>query len=85
MINSLFLTGKTSPSSYLLGPIRNAAVVPYEDTFLIVGGQTRFSASDKVWRYLKWDEWQEMGDLKLRDPRYWHTAILVSPDLFPTC
>ena len=75
------------PSVFQEGFIWNAAVVPYEDTFLVVGGTTSLNGpSDRVYRYLKGlDVWEEMSHLKLSTARQGHTAMLVSSSLFPAC
>ena len=61
--------------------MRNSAVVPYEDTFLLVGGYNGNYLGD-VYRYNpSGDEWVKLTtELKL--PRHSHTALLVQQSLF---
>ena len=61
--------------------MRNSAVVPYEDTFLLVGGYNGNYLGD-VYRYdPSGDEWvKQTNELKL--PRHSHTAVLVQQSLF---
>ena len=57
-----------------------AAVVPFEDTFLVIGGKSGSSVfSDKVYRYNRPDgTWTEMPELRLSEPKYNVVAMWVS-------
>ena len=61
-----------------------AAVVPFEMTFLVVGGETsyRTSYSDKVFLYETSGEWTEMTHMKLSQPKRNVAAMLVPSSLF---
>ena len=62
-------------------PVRlwNAAVVPFEETFLIIGG----SGSSKVYKYTTAEgDWQEMPSMKLSEPKSSVTAMIVPSSLF---
>ena len=56
-----------------------AAVVPFETTFLIIGGQYRYS--DKVYRYTTEGNWEEMP-MKLSEGKFEVTAMIVPSSLF---
>ena len=59
-----------------------AAVVPYETTFLIIGGYKGDSVrSDKVYHYTTDGDWQEM-DVHLSEAKYDVTAMIVPSSLF---
>ena len=61
-------------------PLANAAVVPFEDTFLVIGGYMgKGTFSDKVYHYNRQDaKWTEMPELKLSEPKESVTAMWVS-------
>ena len=70
------------------GPLVYAEVIPFEDTFLIIGGyrgggETPYT--NKVWKYKKNGEWEEMPHLQLSEAKYQVTAITVPSDIFPSC
>ena len=61
-------------------PVANAAVVPFDDTFLVIGGYMGRSVySDKVYRYDNRQEatWTEMTELKLSEPKESVVALIV--------
>ena len=61
-------------------PVANAAVVPFDDTFLVIGGYMGKSVySDKVYRYNNSQEetWTEMTDLKLSEAKESVVAMIV--------
>ena len=61
----------------------NAAIVPYETTFLVVGGYDSSSGySDKVFLYETSGEWSEQPHMKLSKPKQDVTAMLVPSSLF---
>ena len=71
--------------------ISEAAVVPYEDSFLLVGGTNNLGPpnSDRyfgdVYRYDRAkDEWARLTS-ELKTPRSDHVALLVPQSLFPEC
>ena len=60
-----------------------AAVVPYETTFLVVGGRTgKGGYSDKVFLYETSGEWKEMTHMKLSEAKLGVAAMLVPSSLF---
>ena len=67
-------------------PLSYGAAVPFEKTFFIVGGTVTVtkwhSYSDKVFRYTEGGTWQEMHHLKLKEPKYDVTAMMVSSSQF---
>ena len=64
--------------------MRNSAVVPYEDTFLLVGGYNGNYLAD-VYQYdANGDEWVKLTN-ELKVPRHSHTAVLVQQSLFQDC
>ena len=63
----------------------NGAVVPYGESFLIVGGYTGGGGySDKVYQYLPEadDPWREMTHMKLSEGKDQVAATLVNSSLF---
>ena len=63
-------------------PLNHAAVVPFETTFFIIGGQYRYS--DKVYRYTSnttEGNWEEMP-MKLSEGKFGVTAMIVPSSLF---
>ena len=64
----------------------SAAVVPFEETFLIIGGHIDFVKdvySDKVYKYTTAEgDWQEMPSMKLSEAKYGVTAMMVPSSLF---
>ena len=80
-LNYILITANLLPKT-----IGEAAVVPYDDSFLIVGG---YNANDgyiqDIYQYdAANDEWIEL-EAKLKTPRSHHVALLVKPSLFPEC
>ena len=68
------------------GVLYNAAVIPHENTFLMIGGYKGSSGySDKVWKYHKNGEWEEMDHLQLGEGKYRLTAIAIPSSIFPSC
>ena len=73
------------------GCIGSATAIPYEDTFLLIGGwgykndSDHRSYSDKVWKYKQNGEWEEMRHLQLSEGKAYVTAIVVQSDIFPRC
>ena len=85
------------------GDIHHSTAIPYEDTFLMIGGRGEYdtysykeerddgkkwlsySYSDKVWKYKKNGEWEEMRHLQLSEGKASVTAIVVRSDIFPRC
>ena len=64
-----------------------AASVPYNDSFLLVGGFTldTFEYRDTILLYIpESDSWIELPT-KLETPRYYHTVIPVERSIFPEC
>ena len=66
--------------------LAGAAVVPFEETFLIIGGSmggTRGPFSDKVYKYTTAEgDWQEMPSMKLSETKGFITAMIVPSSLF---
>ena len=64
-------------------PLSSAAVVPFEETFLIIGGSKGHrDYSDKVYKYTAEGDWQEMTSMKLSKAKAYHTAMIVPSSLF---
>ena len=65
-------------------PLGWGAVVPYEESFLIVGGDTGRGYSDKVYLYMPEadDPWREMPHMKLSEPKSSVAATMVSSSIF---
>ena len=61
-------------------PLAYAAVVPFEETFLIIGGS--YPYSDKVYKYTREGDWQEMPSMKLSEAKSDVTAMIVPSSLF---
>ena len=60
-----------------------AAVVPFETTFLIIGGSQGYpNHSDKVLHYTKEGDWEEMPHLQLSEAKGYVTAMIVPSSLF---
>ena len=59
-----------------------AAVVPYETTFLIIGGYDSNGFSDKVLHYTTDGDWEEMPHLQLSEGKSYLTAMIVPSSLF---
>ena len=67
------------------GKLSYGATIPFEDTFLIIGGRIDGHYSNKVWRYKKNGKWEEMRHLQLREGKRRLTAIEVPSNIFPEC
>ena len=68
-------------------PISEAAVVPYDNSFFLVGGGNRDDGLffEGIYQYnADNDEWIEM-EAKLKTPRSDHVALLVQQSIFPKC
>ena len=61
--------------------LSGAAVVPFEETFLIIGGVGN-NWSDKVYKYTREGEWQEMPSMKLSEAKKGVAAMIVPSSLF---
>ena len=68
-------------------PIVGAAAVPFNNSFLLVGGD---DSSDlgflaDIYQYnAAEDDWLKL-ETELKTPKYGHVALLVQPSLFPEC
>ena len=64
-------------------PLSAAAVVPFETTFLIIGGSksSDYKYTDKVYKYTAEGDWHEMP-IKLTEVKGYTTAMIVHPSLF---
>ena len=71
-------------------PLYGAAVVPFKNNFLVIGGKIKDAGlyssarySSKVYKY-NWPEgtWTEMPELQLSERKYGVTAMIVSSSLF---
>ena len=60
----------------------DATVVPYESTFLVVGGDTVNGRSDKVYHYTASGQWEEMTNMQLAEGKSQVAAMLVPSSLF---
>jgi len=66
-------------------PITRASVVPFNNTFLVVGGFGNGEYSGNIYQYIVADDdWFKM-DTELKTPRSRHVALLVQQSLFPDC
>ena len=73
------------PGKELPVPLFEAAVVPFEETFLIIGGgyiENGWVHSDKVYKYTAEGDWQEMQSMKLSEAKRNVTAMIVPSSLF---
>ena len=60
-------------------PLVFAAVVPFEDTFITVGGDTSSGdGTDKVWQLKSNMRFEELRHLRLLEPKSYATAMLAS-------
>ena len=67
--------------------IYNAESVPFEDSFLLVGGydNSKYQYLDTILQYIpSSDSWLELPT-KLRTPRADHVVIPVKRSVFPSC
>jgi len=67
------------------GKLSYGATIPFEDTFLIIGGRIDGHYSNKVWRYKKNGKWEEMRHLQLSEGKEEVSAIEVPSNIFPEC
>ena len=60
-------------------PLYGAAAIPFEDTFLVIGGRSNSTFfNDKVYRYNRQDStWMEMPELRLSEGKYGIVAMWV--------
>ena len=66
-------------------PINRATAVPYQNSFLLVGGLGDDGSSGDIYHYnAEDDQWLEM-ESKLKTPRINHVALLVRKSLFSEC
>ena len=82
-------TGFWREANNLPIPITEAALVPYRDSFLLVGGSMNDTPGgprlSDIYRYnAAEDEWIKLAGA-LKTPRSLHAAFLVSQSLFPGC
>ena len=83
--SNFFLRTKTfATAKGLPKPMRNSAVVPYEDTFLLVGGYNGNYLADVFQYNPNDDEWAKLTT-ELKIPRHSHIAVLVQQSLFHEC
>lgn len=77
----MFIAGERLPK-----PIYAAAVVPFNNSFLLVGGGTQDSPYlGDIYQYNAADgDWLKM-ETELKTPRRFHVALLVEQSLFPQC
>ena len=59
--------------------ISNAAIVQWNDTFIMVGGKNEAGNLKTLWKFDVLDQKWQLMDEPLPTPRYKHTAFLV-PD-----
>ena len=59
-----------------------AGIVTYKMTFLVVGGFTSSSLSDKIFLYEQSGEWREQLHMKLSEPKRSVAAMLIPSSLF---
>ena len=67
------------------GNLFMSAVVPYEETFLMVGGHIGYYTSEEVFKFKESNgSWMTLSS-QLSIPRHSAMAMLVSSDIFPKC
>ena len=64
--------------------IYGAAVVPFKNSFLLVGGFDGAHLADIYQYNAAEDDWLKL-ETELKTPKYGHVALLVQPSLFPEC
>ena len=64
-----------------------AGIVPFKDTFLVIGGSVNGNCSDILWKYEKSGGLELLEELpfKLSEGKRGMTAIAVPSDIFPGC
>ena len=78
-----FTSDSWSKGTSLPMPLSRAAVIPYETTFLVVGGETSEGIySDKVLLYETSGKWIEQPHMKLREGKRSVVAMLVPSSQF---
>ena len=69
--------------------IANGAVVPLDESFLIVGGynfQDRGQGPlDTIYKYNEIDDSWTLLDTKIPSPMWYAVALMVDLDIFPPC
>ena len=68
--------------------ISDAAVIPYNNSFLLIGGETDSLDSyflTDVYQYNSVDDSWILLDAELKTARSGHVALLVERSLFPEC
>ena len=64
-------------------PLHAAAVVPFKNTFLVIGGYNYNGYSNKVYKYNSPEgTWTEMPELQLSEGKSKITAMIVPSSLF---
>ena len=78
--NSFFFSGNSLPYA-----LNSAATLAYEDSFIILGGQTPGGTSDKIQKYDK--DGIQMNDFgtSLSGGKRELSAIKVNPSIFNSC
>ena len=61
-----------------------AAIIPFETTFIIIGGvdHSNDGYSNKVYRYTSEGTWEELSNMELLEGRSHATAMIVPSELF---
>ena len=66
--------------------IDGATSVPYEDSFLLLGGITTGGYTDGIFMYVpQTDSWTNLYPLKMPRAAFGVTAMMVDRDIFPEC
>ena len=81
--NAIFPPGNPLPL-----PLADATVVPFDETFLLVGGflsDDRPSYSDSIYKYEKQDDSWTLLDTKIPFRVSNPIALMVDIDIFPSC
>ena len=71
------------PGNALPEPIYDATVVPYEDSFLLVGNGN--GLSDRIYRYENLGDSWTLLETRLQKPVADPVALMVDADIFPPC
>ena len=72
-------TNKWTKGTDLPVPLAYGAVLPFETTFLVIGGKSSYSGySDKVFHYTPNGNWEEMPHLQLGEPKSSVVATTVT-------
>ena len=78
-------TGSWRTANSLPSPIREATVVPFQESFLIVGGVSDGSLSDLIYRYDTGTDSWELDDARLPVAASGVAATMVYSYIFPAC